>query len=264
MISDSKLSVGDQQVILHKARQRLSGWKMSCLSQAGRVVLIQSVLQALPVHIFLSGWSSVSIIKKLESLNRAFLWNSSAGHRCMPLLNWAKVTSSRMQGGKDLAIFYTSILGSAIFKSLSHSDTPWVRLTRLKYGRLSIGSKTAKSSFTWRSLVRAFPRLVSGFIMVIGTGYSCNVLEDHWVTDLPLAWKLTFINMDLICPELTVSSFILNGAWNLELLQNYFGSLLIQRILAIPISLLPDDDKWVWSASTSGSPKCGSLYRHLS
>lgn len=61
MISDSRIRVCDQQVFLQRG---LNGWKASYLSQAGRITLIQSVLQALPVHVFMAGWSSLSILKK--------------------------------------------------------------------------------------------------------------------------------------------------------------------------------------------------------
>ena len=39
------------QGIINKATMKLVGWKANCLSKAGRIVLIQSHLEALPVHI---------------------------------------------------------------------------------------------------------------------------------------------------------------------------------------------------------------------
>lgn len=47
LISDSRVTVRQQQVLVDKARGKLAGWKADVLSQAGRFTLVQAVLQVL-------------------------------------------------------------------------------------------------------------------------------------------------------------------------------------------------------------------------
>lgn len=80
------------------------------MSQAGRT---QSVLQALPVHNFLSSWSADSIISKLE--HGPFSGVSKGLH----LLKWRVVTAPKASGGfglKNLDLFRTSLLHPDLIK----------------------------------------------------------------------------------------------------------------------------------------------------
>lgn len=65
IISVGRVRVRDQLEIIEKVRNKLSGWRADSLSLAGRLVLAQSVLQALPVHVFQSGWTAKIITNKL-------------------------------------------------------------------------------------------------------------------------------------------------------------------------------------------------------
>lgn len=80
------------------------------------MVLIKSVLQAIPVHVILSGWTAKFRIKKLEKVSRSFLWKhgNSAG---LHLLNWNSVKMPLKLGGlglKDLHAFRISLLALSL------------------------------------------------------------------------------------------------------------------------------------------------------
>ena len=60
--------------ILEKMERRLSGWQKLYLSKEGRLTLLKSTLSSLPTY-FLSLFTiPVSVPKKLEKLQRDFLW----------------------------------------------------------------------------------------------------------------------------------------------------------------------------------------------
>lgn len=65
-------------------------------------------------------------------------------------------------------------------------------------------------------MVRAFGKLLPGFLRVIGHGRDCLILEDHWVLDLPLCWKPTFINMQYDLSSVTVSELFSQGSFYMK------------------------------------------------
>ena len=61
--------------VVERVERKLSTWKANYLSIRGRVTLIKSVLFNLPVYYFSIFKCPASIIKRLDRLQRDFLWN---------------------------------------------------------------------------------------------------------------------------------------------------------------------------------------------
>lgn len=266
IISDKRVRVKDQLHLIEKARSRLAGWKADTLSQAGRLVLIRSVLQAIPVHTFLVGWSASGIIHKLEQLNRSFFWKSSASSKGMALIKWSTITLPKFAGGlgvKDLRFFNTSLLAPCILKILNKVNIPWVNLACEKYGDSLLSITPRKCSWAWRSLCQGFNRLQSGFTKKIGNGSDTSVLHDPWVFCFPLSRMPTYIHCDLALHDFKVCDFIVDNCWNFDMLSLFFGPSLVFRIGSLPLSSFPVDDSWVWASSTNGLATPSYAYRHL-
>ena len=56
--------------LITKATTKLDGWKANSLSKAGRMVLIQSHLEALPAHTMQCFQLPQTVMKQLDSINR--------------------------------------------------------------------------------------------------------------------------------------------------------------------------------------------------
>lgn len=54
------------QFVVDRVRKRLETWKMKSLSRATRLLLIQSMLLAIPIYIMQTVTLSVAIIKEVE------------------------------------------------------------------------------------------------------------------------------------------------------------------------------------------------------
>jgi hypothetical protein len=75
--------------LIHKVQDRLAGWKSNYLSLAGEKNLINSTLNALPIHYMqafkLPGW----LLQQIERIKMRFLWREHntfrGGHA---LVNW--------------------------------------------------------------------------------------------------------------------------------------------------------------------------------
>lgn len=112
-----------------------TGWKADSLSQAGKLVLIKSVLQSVPVHTFLSSWNASSILSKLERLNRSFFWKKGDG-QAMHLISWDFLQRLKSMGGlgiKNLDAFSIALSAPNLLKLLNKENSPWVNLMLAKY-----------------------------------------------------------------------------------------------------------------------------------
>ena len=62
------------QGLLNKATTKREGWKANCRSKAGRTVLIQSHLEALPAHTMQCFRLPKAVINHLDRINREFFY----------------------------------------------------------------------------------------------------------------------------------------------------------------------------------------------
>ena len=73
--------------ILERMERRLAGWKRMYLSKGGKVTLIKSSLSSLPTY-FLSLLPLLGkVAKRMEKLQRDFLWNGIGGEPKIHLVN---------------------------------------------------------------------------------------------------------------------------------------------------------------------------------
>lgn len=57
-----------------------------------------------------------------------------------------------------------------------------------------------------------------------------SLFHDPWCSDIPFAYKPTFINTDLDLDALSVSDFISNNYWDFQKLECLFGSSVVDII----------------------------------
>ena len=88
--------------LITKATTKLDGWKANSLSKAGRMVLIQSHLEALPAHTMQCFQLPQTVLKQLDSINRDFFWKSTTTDKGMKMITWDKVCMPKARGGLGL------------------------------------------------------------------------------------------------------------------------------------------------------------------
>jgi hypothetical protein len=64
----------DWMWLLEKLEKRLKVWSNKWLSRAGRLVLIKSVLEAIPVYWMSLSWIPKGILEKARKLSFSYLW----------------------------------------------------------------------------------------------------------------------------------------------------------------------------------------------
>ena len=87
-LSTGQIRGADWQSVVGKVEQRLEGWKAKVLSKGGRLVLMKSVLSAIPTFYLSVFKIPVSIERKISGLMRRFFWTRSKEGRGLALVPW--------------------------------------------------------------------------------------------------------------------------------------------------------------------------------
>ena len=98
----SPLKHASWRKLLDKLEARLSSWTFRTLNIAGRLVLIKSVLQAMPLYLFSILAAPKWILNKIKALQRNFLWGSKGTNRKWALVQWSTICKPKEQGGIGL------------------------------------------------------------------------------------------------------------------------------------------------------------------
>jgi len=87
------------QPIADRIKLKLSAWKASLLSIAGRVQLVKVVVQGMLVHtLSIYSWS-VTLLKDFDKCIRNFIWSGDIEKRKLITVSWKKVCKTEKKGG---------------------------------------------------------------------------------------------------------------------------------------------------------------------
>lgn len=170
----------------------LAGWCALLLSPAGRLVLINAVLDVLPSYAMGALKLPRKVVTALDSLRWAFLWNAAdraSGAQC--LVAWDRVCRAKAEGGlgvHDLASQNDLLLLKVLHRLHTLPCSRWASWVWASLGECLLldahGSTLAGEHCTHlRSLVPLYRSLSR---VVIGDGRTTAFWEDHWLPCGPL------------------------------------------------------------------------------
>ena len=99
--------------IKEKVWRKLQGWEGKLLSQAGREVLLKSVIQAIPTYFMECFKLPITLCNEIEGLIKKIWWGQQGNCRKIHWVKWEEMTKSKMVGGmgfRYLAMFNDSLL----------------------------------------------------------------------------------------------------------------------------------------------------------
>jgi hypothetical protein len=146
--------------IIEKMERHLAGWKRLYLSKGGKVTLIKSTLSNLPTY-FLSLFLIPSeVAKRLEKLQRDFLWSGLGSEFKYHLVSWSTICEPFCNGGlaiRNLRRFNQALLGKWLWRYGLERDALWRRVVEAKYRSLRGGwcSKEVRGSYglsLWKTI----------------------------------------------------------------------------------------------------------------
>jgi hypothetical protein len=85
--------------LIDHLKKKLHSWGNRYVSLGGRIVVINSVLNAIPVFYLSFMKLPAEVLKKIIRIQRDFLWGGLKGGRRISWISWKEVCKPRCQGG---------------------------------------------------------------------------------------------------------------------------------------------------------------------
>ncbi|RVW61481.1 putative ribonuclease H protein [Vitis vinifera] len=125
-----------------RTRRRLSLWKRQYLSEGGRLTLIKSTLSSFPLYQMSVFRMPKSVARRIEKLQRDFLWGGTNGGTKSHLVKWEAVCVEKEKGGlglRKITILNKALLGKWIWRFACAKEEFWKKVLEAKYGKRSLG-----------------------------------------------------------------------------------------------------------------------------
>lgn len=88
--------------VLNSCKNKSEQWKNKWLTQAGRLLMIKSVLSAVPIYSMQCFQMPSSVRAKLDGFLKDFVWDEAKENRKIPLINWETMCMWKEDGGAGL------------------------------------------------------------------------------------------------------------------------------------------------------------------
>ncbi|GKV26308.1 hypothetical protein SLEP1_g35639 [Rubroshorea leprosula] len=187
--------------MVKKLRAKLVVWKANTLSFGGRLILLNSVLSALPIFYMSLFLLPKSVLVELMSIQRRFLWGGPGLNKKISWVKWDCVCRDKAKGGlgvPDLLRKNWALLGKWWYRFGDGVENLWKRVVREKYygGRSEVditAVEYSRVSKMWRDIIkiggqslRLRNMLVEGFKWEVGEGNKVDFWQERWVGDKTL------------------------------------------------------------------------------
>ncbi|GAU40270.1 hypothetical protein TSUD_60610 [Trifolium subterraneum] len=123
--------------LLDNLRRRLLVWENKFVSLGGRIVLLNSVLNSIPIFYLSFLKMSVKVWKKIVRLQREFLWGGGRGVRKINWVKWNIICQPKSTGGlgvRDVRVVILSLLTKGKWRLLISDQTLWKQVLVGRYG----------------------------------------------------------------------------------------------------------------------------------
>jgi hypothetical protein len=180
-------------------KKRFQSWGNKYISLGGRIVLINFVLNSLPIF-FLSYLKMPSKVwKEVIKIQRKFFWGGLSSRSRMCWVKWEEICKPKKEGGlgvKNLCLMNLSLLAKWRWKLLVDGDELWKKVIVAKYGGNAIGcanleieNNRAYASGWWRGICcldREGGWFSNAALKILGNGRTIKFWQDVWVGDQSL------------------------------------------------------------------------------
>jgi len=185
-LGTTRPTIQDFTPLLTRMERRLSGFS-SFLSYHGKVLLVNSVLSALPTYFMCTLSIPPQILDQIDRFRKHCVWSKGDINRkgtC--LVAWKEMCKTKEEGGLNIINLEnqnSALLKKFLDKFYNHASIPWVNLTWSKlYHNENIPphSKNPCGSFWWKDVLKLFPKFRDFAKSNPGKGNTTTLWSDNW------------------------------------------------------------------------------------
>ena len=151
-----------------KIWKRLQGWEGKLLSQAGREVLIKSVIEAIPTYTMSCFKLPITLCHEIESLVRKFWWDQRGERRKVHWVKWEDMCQHKDQGGmgfKDLTMFNEAMLAKLAWRLLHDDNSLFYKVFKARFfprGTILEAKDSSLAFYAWKSILKGREVILKG------------------------------------------------------------------------------------------------------
>lgn len=174
--------------IVERIKQKARSWTNKLLSSAGKVVMIQSVLSAVPSYSMTCFELPVSLCKRIQSAVTRYWWDNNENAKKMAWVSWSSMAKPKALGGlgfRDFQTYNVALLAKIGWRLLQNPNCLLGRVLMGKHcpeNDILLAKETSTMSHGWRSILLGRDLLVQNLGWAVGNGQSINVWQDPWLS----------------------------------------------------------------------------------
>lgn len=123
--------------LLEHVVKRLNLWGNKFISFGGCIVLLNLVLNSIPIFYLSFMRMPVKVWRKLIRIQREFLWGGVSGGKKISWVRWSKVCQPKEEGGlgvRDIRVVNLSLLAKWRWRMIQGDNSLWMEVLLEKYG----------------------------------------------------------------------------------------------------------------------------------
>ncbi|RVW76048.1 putative ribonuclease H protein [Vitis vinifera] len=262
-----------------KMRRKLALWKRQFLSKGGRITLIKSTLASIPLYQMSLFRMPKSVARRLEKLQRNFLWGGANGGNKVHLIKWEVVCTDKKKGGLGLRKLFwlnKALLGKWIWRFARAKEELWKKVLEAKYGKEEFGWRTRKANGVfgvgvWKEILKESTWCWDNMVFKVGKGNKVRFWIDPWCGNNVLSEAFPDLFSMAVQRNATVEDYwdqnLSQGGWSLRLLRDFndWELGLVDNMLVelrnYRVSM--EEDSVFWRGGADGLFKVKEAYRVL-
>ncbi|XP_056698409.1 uncharacterized protein [Spinacia oleracea] len=261
------------QPLVDKVQQKILSWKHLCLSQDGRLLLINAILAALSANMLSVFMVPKKITRKIDSLLMHYWWSGSSDKRSICWIKRKTLELPKGMGGgggvglRSVEKYNKALLVKQAFRVHNSPNLLLSKVMNAAYKRSPIeaainNSIQSNASWGYRCLGKCSSMIKHGLGKAIFCGNS-DIQHDVWFPSGETKCKnATQLRQTGIAQ---VKDLMRNDArvWNTHLIWKSFEKETTREILSLHIPEDNTDDQIQWVADKKGNPTVKSVYNFL-